>query len=309
MIRQAGAVVFSLVAVLFLASASPGTGPWIRTEPVVMFDNWQPVSVPAPAAAVQPLPEPEPDPEPELTPLDQTRAALESGVLIVISKPTQEMFVFRDGHAWGSTPVSTGKKGHATPSGVFPILQKRVHHRSNLYSNAPMPFMQRLTWDGIALHAGHLPGYPASHGCIRMPRDFAKKLFAITDFESTRVLVSDDPISTDVQARIAAGDRAIRGTPALARAEAPVPARRSIPARTGRRETIQLVAADSSEEANEYWNRLVQHRPVLARLDPQIVPAFVHSRRYYRLRATGADAHAICGSLARGGEDCFKVRN
>src|SRR3546814_10651322 len=68
----------------------------------------------------------------------------------------------------GMASVSTGMKGHRTPTGEFPVLQKRQWHRSNLYSNAPMPFMQRLTWDGIALHAGHNPGYPASHGCIRL---------------------------------------------------------------------------------------------------------------------------------------------
>src|SRR3546814_9593425 len=71
----------------------------------------------------------------------------------------------------GMASVSTGMKGHRTPTGEFPVLQKRQWHRSNLYSNAPMPFMQRLTWDGIALHAGHNPGYPARHGCIRLPYD------------------------------------------------------------------------------------------------------------------------------------------
>ncbi|RYM09102.1 L,D-transpeptidase [Sphingobium cupriresistens] len=76
--------------------------------------------------------------------------------------------------------LSTGMKGHRTPTGDFPILQKRQWHRSNLYSNAPMPYMQRLTWDGIALHAGHNPGYPASHGCIRLPYAFARDLFALT---------------------------------------------------------------------------------------------------------------------------------
>src|SRR3546814_13834782 len=75
--------------------------------------------------------------------------------------------------------VSTGMKGHRTTTGEFPVLQKRQWHRSNLYSNAPMPFMQRLTWDGIALHAGHNPGYPASHGCLRLPYDLARRLFGM----------------------------------------------------------------------------------------------------------------------------------
>src|SRR5690606_30933068 len=88
-------------------------------------------------------------------------------VVLVISLPEQLLHVYRNGVRIGVSTVSTGKAGHETPTGVFSILQKRKEHYSNLYNNAPMPFMQRLTWDGIALHAGNLPGYPASHGCVR----------------------------------------------------------------------------------------------------------------------------------------------
>lgn len=128
-------------------------------------------------------------------------AVLRSGVLVVISKGSQQMFVFKDGELWDSSPVSTGKPGKETPAGVFPILQKRVHHRSNIYSNAPMPHMQRLTWGGIAIHAGKLPGYPASHGCIRLPKDFARSLFAQTDMDTTTVVVVDQPLTVAGQAR------------------------------------------------------------------------------------------------------------
>jgi lipoprotein-anchoring transpeptidase ErfK/SrfK len=102
------------------------------------------------------------------------------GVRVLISIPQQKLYAFKDGKLWGTSPVSTGKKGHRTPTGTFPILQKKVRHFSNLYDNAPMPYMQRLTHGGVALHAGALPGYPASHGCIRMPRSFAKKLYGLT---------------------------------------------------------------------------------------------------------------------------------
>lgn len=102
-------------------------------------------------------------------------------VTILISLPGQIAYIYRDGVLIAASTVSTGKRGKSTPAGEFTILQKREFHRSNLYSNAPMPFMQRLTWTGIALHAGHLPGYPASHGCIRFPREFARRLFAITE--------------------------------------------------------------------------------------------------------------------------------
>jgi hypothetical protein len=88
--------------------------------------------------------------------------------------------------------VSTGRKGHSTPEGVYAILQKQKWHRSNLYSNAPMPFMQRLTWTGIALHAGHNPGHPASHGCIRMPYAFARELYDLTRIGSQVRVTMDD---------------------------------------------------------------------------------------------------------------------
>ena len=112
-----------------------------------------------------------------------------SGLRILVSIPQQKAWVFDGSVLLASSPVSTGKRGHETPTGRFHILQKAVHHRSNIYSNAPMPFMQRLTEGGIALHAGHLPGYPASHGCIRLPWGFAKRLYGMTD-GGTRVTVT-----------------------------------------------------------------------------------------------------------------------
>lgn len=99
---------------------------------------------------------------------------------MIISLKAQMVHVYSGDRLIGEASISSGKPGKITPTGEFPILQKRQWHRSNLYSNAPMPFMQRLTWDGIALHAGHNPGYPASHGCIRLPRPFAQRLFEFT---------------------------------------------------------------------------------------------------------------------------------
>lgn len=125
---------------------------------------------------------------------------LNTGVVIVVSKASQEMHVFKRGNLWKSTRVSTGKRGKETPSGVFAILQKREEHYSNLYDNAPMPFMQRLTWDGIALHAGAVPGYPASHGCVRMPKDFASELFGVTSYASTAVIIADEPLASSYHA-------------------------------------------------------------------------------------------------------------
>lgn len=113
---------------------------------------------------------------------DRTQAeAIPNGPLFtIISLDKQRLAVYGDTGLVAKSPVSTGRKGYSTPGGIFSILEKRRFHRSNLYYNAPMPFMQRLTWSGVALHAGALPGYPASHGCIRMPSSFAKRMFEIS---------------------------------------------------------------------------------------------------------------------------------
>lgn len=105
----------------------------------------------------------------------------EGPVQLVISLPDQKMTVYQGGQAVVSTPVSTGKPGYDTPAGVFSVLEKRRVHFSRKYDDAPMPNMQRLTWSGIALHGGRVPGYAASHGCIRLPHGFAKELFAFTE--------------------------------------------------------------------------------------------------------------------------------
>jgi L,D-transpeptidase catalytic domain len=118
-------------------------------------------------------------------------------VTVIISLKTQRAYAYRNGVPIGVSTVSTGKPGKETPTGVFTILQKAVKHRSNIYSNAPMPFMQRLTWSGIAMHAGQLPGYPASHGCVRLPAGFAKLLFGITSLGLT-VVITDDPLAPEV---------------------------------------------------------------------------------------------------------------
>ena len=109
-------------------------------------------------------------------------------VVALVSIPQQTIHVYRNGILIGRSTVSTGSKGHSTPSGVFTILEKKQSHYSRKYNNAPMPNMQRLTWSGICMHSGNLPGYPASHGCIRMPYDFSKLLFNATAKGGTVVI-------------------------------------------------------------------------------------------------------------------------
>jgi hypothetical protein len=111
-------------------------------------------------------------------------------IVLVVSLDEQRAYVYRNGLAIGVSTISSGKQGKETPTGVFTILQKNRDHRSNLYDDAPMPYMQRLTWDGIALHGGALPGYPASHGCVRLPLEFARRLFAETRNGDTVVVAN-----------------------------------------------------------------------------------------------------------------------
>lgn len=112
-------------------------------------------------------------------------------IVIVVSIPTQKVHVYRNGIRIAASTCSTGKKGHETPTGVFTILEKDKDHHSKTYDNAAMPNMNRLTWDGIALHAGNLPGYPASHGCVRLPMEFSELLFGVTHLGMTVILADD----------------------------------------------------------------------------------------------------------------------
>jgi hypothetical protein len=119
-------------------------------------------------------------------------------MLIVVSLPQQQLHVYRGGIRIGRSTISSGSAGRETPTGVFTILQKKVKHRSSLYDDAPMPYMQRLTWDGIAMHAGRLPGYPASHGCIRLPLEFSKLLYGATTHDSMVIVADYNSFAADI---------------------------------------------------------------------------------------------------------------
>ncbi len=152
---------------LALAPAGPAQARFRRTEPVAP-------AVAAPAANWS----------------DKPRGT----IILAVSLADQRLTIWDDGVVVGRSMVSTGVPGHETPRGVFTLLQKQRMHRSNIYSNAPMPFMQRITWSGVALHQGHVTGRPASHGCIRLPADVAKKLFSYTKI-GARVIITDEPVT------------------------------------------------------------------------------------------------------------------
>src|SRR5271168_2684382 len=112
---------------------------------------------------------------------------------IIISTADQQISLYDNGALIARSSVSTGVQGHPTPLGVFSVISKERWHRSNIYSGAPMPYMQRITWSGIALHAGVVPGHPASHGCIRLTNDFAVRLWHLTK-RGTRVIIAHDDV-------------------------------------------------------------------------------------------------------------------
>lgn len=132
--------------------------------------------------------------------------ATAGNVEIVVSIPQQRAYIYRANRLIGVTTVSTGRPGHRTPTGRFPIIEKRRTHFSNLYNNAPMPFMQRLTMGGIALHAGQIPGYAASHGCVRLPYEMARNLFGTTQVRTVVHIVADSPTPLTAL-RVARGER------------------------------------------------------------------------------------------------------
>jgi hypothetical protein len=124
--------------------------------------------------------------------------APEGPIVVVVSLDEQRGYVYRNGVEIGYTTVSTGKPGHETPTGIFTILQKDKDHHSSKYNDASMPYQERLTWDGVALHAGGLPGYPSSHGCVHLPSQFAEDLFAASHMGMTVVIVNDKTAPADV---------------------------------------------------------------------------------------------------------------
>jgi lipoprotein-anchoring transpeptidase ErfK/SrfK len=131
--------------------------------------------------------------EPKSAKKDQAQDVPKGPLQIIISISDQRVSVYDNGALVARSTVSTGIPGHPTPLGVFSVISKQRWHRSNIYSAAPMPYMQRITWSGIALHAGVLPGYPASHGCIRLKNDFAIRLWHLTK-RGTRVVIASDDI-------------------------------------------------------------------------------------------------------------------
>jgi hypothetical protein len=128
---------------------------------------------------------------------NRSRAAGEP-IIAIVSLHSQRITIY-DAHGWIlRAPVSSGQRGRETPAGVFSVIKKDADHHSNLYDDAYMPHMQRITWSGIALHGGPLPGYPASHGCVRMPYDFAAGLFDKTHLGMRVIVAPTDVVPIEI---------------------------------------------------------------------------------------------------------------
>lgn len=119
-------------------------------------------------------------------------------IVVLVSIDEQRGYVYRNGIEIGVTSVSTGRPGHETPTGIFTVLQKDKDHHSSIYNDAAMPYQERLTWGGVALHAGGLPGYPESHGCIHLPSQFAAGLFGVSPMGMTVVVVKNTTAPAEV---------------------------------------------------------------------------------------------------------------
>lgn len=157
-------------------------------------------------------------------------AAPKDPLVVVVSLRRQKLTVYNRNGSVAESPISSGTAAHPTITGVFSVIGKAVEHYSNLYDDAPMPYMQRLTWTGTAMHAGHLPGYPASHGCIRMPMAFSKRLYDMTAI-NTRVVISNADVvprpithgklfDPPVAEEAIASTNAIEGNPGISRVAA-----------------------------------------------------------------------------------------
>ncbi len=144
-------------------------------------------------------------------------------IMAVVSLGNQRVTIY-DAIGWiMRAPVSSGRKGYETPAGIYSVIQKEVEHYSNLYDDGYMPFMQRITWSGIALHGGPLPGYAASHGCVRMPVEFAERIFDLTRIGMRVIVARNDPVPVEFRhpvllgldpARVGSGEPAAEGSAA-----------------------------------------------------------------------------------------------
>jgi len=191
-------------------------------------------------------------------------------IMAIVSIKSQQVTIY-DAEGWMlRAPVSTGIKGRETPAGVFSVVEKDKDHHSNLYDDAWMPNMERITWSGIALHGGPLPGYAASHGCIRMPYDFAENLFGKTQIGMRVIIAPNDPEPVEIS------------DPKLF-----VPNADALAAAPARAETLAREAADAAKAADE-----AKAAAAAAAREAATTPAAVRKLEFLKTRADSELAFA-----------------
>jgi lipoprotein-anchoring transpeptidase ErfK/SrfK len=181
---------------IFAATGTVGISPQAQAA-IYYWQDSSPAAEPAPAPKKPPVRRAKTQRHGDKKSAIVEKESKPQGPLIIsVSIAQQRLRIYDANGLFAESPVSTGMAGHSTPMGVFSVIQKQKFHQSNIYSGAPMPFMQRITWSGIALHAGVLPGHPASHGCIRMPMAFAVKMYGWTRM-GARVIVTPGEITPE----------------------------------------------------------------------------------------------------------------
>src|SRR5262249_19145832 len=192
-------------------------------------------------------------------------------IMAIVSLRDQRITIY-DANGWTlRAPVSSGQKGRETPAGIFSVIEKQAEHYSNLYDDAYMPHMQRITWSGIALHGGPLPGHPASHGCVRMPYEFARRLFGMTKLGMRVIVAPTDAVPVEIvhPALFPAQPRA--GTVAAARAAEAAEA-------TSKADQASIAAVTASAEVARAVTRVAENLKLraaaqLAAADRAVAPA------------------------------------
>ncbi len=166
--------------------------------------------------------------------------------MAIVSLSNQRVTIY-DADGWiMRAPVSSGRKGYETPAGIYAVIQKETEHYSNLYEDGYMPFMQRITWSGIALHGGPLPGYPASHGCVRMPVEFAERLFDLTKIGMRVIVARNDFVPVEFSDPTLASLNAVRISEAATVPGAPSPVDLGVPQSARPRQTLQSAEAKAA---------------------------------------------------------------
>jgi lipoprotein-anchoring transpeptidase ErfK/SrfK len=178
---------------IFVATGTLGATSQAEAAMYYWQDSAPGITEPAPTAP-PPRPKARRHGEKKSSVVEKQQSKPQGPLIISISIAQQRLRLYDANGLFAKTPVSTGMVGHSTPMGVFSVIQKQKFHQSNIYSGAPMPYMQRITWSGIAMHAGVLPGHPASHGCIRMPMAFAIKMYGWTRM-GARVIVTPGDVT------------------------------------------------------------------------------------------------------------------